>query len=117
MGESGYARSQGCAFQNRTCAIANSALRKETNNSAGLQTLECRPDGGSISAITVGWKSVNRAQKKSYYRIWKKLGHGHPIDFSPNDSGNDERIKMADVIRGEEKGAVTARDFTLQDMN
>jgi hypothetical protein len=97
--------------------MTNAAFGKNPDGAAALESLNRGANGFAIRTMSIRRDGVDRAQKSSDDWVRKKFRHRHPIDFSPNDRRNDERIEMADVIGGEEKCAGAFGVFTTQDVD
>jgi hypothetical protein len=102
ISQHGYTGSSWCPFQDRVLTIPDSSLRENAYDPGIPQAVDRATNSRAVGSIPVSRERVNRAQEPAQDRNRKKFRHRHPINFSPNNSGNYERIEMADVIRGEQ---------------
>jgi hypothetical protein len=104
-------------MQDRHLTVANAAFGKNSDCASVSESFNRSADGFTVGAMSIRREGVDGAEKLSHERPRKELRHGHPINFSPKDSGNNERIEMTDVVRGKEKAVSALRVFAMQDVN
>jgi len=112
VGKCRCAGSERRAFQQRTRAMANTTLWKQSNDVPTLKPIDRGADCLAIRVVSISWKSIHGMQKKSEHGKSKEFRHRHPIDLPSHYRRNDKRIEMADMICRQQKSAWAIRILT-----
>jgi len=117
LGQAGYAGPRGSAFQHRTGAIANAALREDADRMAGTQAGKGDADGLPVEVGAVHGEGVDGSQPCGEEGLLEELDHAHPIDLAAGGDPEEGGIEVADVVCRKNPRALAAAHLRPQDVD
>jgi hypothetical protein len=116
MREQSDSRAEGGSGRNRSRTIPNAPFGKNTQHAALGQMLPRRAQSRAIRRPTANRKGADGTEEKGKNAGTEKFFHGHPIERAMSQKAPKRRIKMADMIGGQNPGSWAFGDFLIDDM-